>query len=395
MKKSFKIILGLTLMIIPLNVKAFSGSASISCGKTQLYPGETTNCSVSGYSDGAVNGVSGNITTSGSISITNASKAGGWEGNIEGGSVGLYTDTNKSGGFGIATVTIKANSVGTGTISYSSIGYSDEEFTTHSISSTSTTITIKEKEQAKPTTPATNPSTPSTNNNTSTNNTTNSETEDNKKSNDATLKSLTISEGKINFDKNKTEYNIEVSNDIEKITLKAEANNSKSKVTLPNDLSLKLGKNAFEIKVEAEDKTTKIYKINVTRLERKLSSNSKLKSIEIKGYDITLEENKYVYDLKNIKTSTLDIKAIAEDETSSVKIYGDKYIGKDDTIVIKVEAEDGTISNYIIYANNSNINENNSNNIPVYIIVIVLAIISLGISVAVIVKSKKKNKNNF
>lgn len=250
-------------------------------------------------------------------------------------------------------------------------------------------VTVVEKPTPPPAPPA-QPSQPSTNNNTNNTN----KKEETKKNNDATLKLLSITEGKINFDKNKTEYNVEVEYNIEKITLKAEANNSKSKVTLPKDLNLKVGKNTFEIKVEAEDKTTKIYKLNVTRLERKLSTNSRLKSIEIKGSSLTLEDNKYVYDIKDIKTNSIEINAVTEDENATVKVYGEKSIGKQDVIVIEVTAEDGTTSNYILHVNNiEDEKQNNKYNIILYVIIIVLALLSVGISTGVIIKLNKKRNN--
>lgn len=397
-KKILKIIVFISILI-PLNSFALSGSLNLSCNSNSITINSSTNCTLSGYSNEGISALSAKLSASGNISISNISTSTIWQGNSDGGNIDLYTDNNKSGNFSIITFTIKANSiVGTGTINVNNANFSDSSFMEHSILGKSLTISIKgiEKPGATNNTPSTNTK-PNVNNNKSQNNTkpnsnkeqTSDEPKEEVKSSDATLKSIKLNNGVINFSPQITNYDIEVSNDIEKITITAEAMDSKSQVVLPKDLNLKLGTNIFEIKVIAEDGTEKVYKLNVKRLEKVLSNNSKLKKLELDGYKISFSPDKYIYNLKKINTSSLNIKALAQDKKAKVEIYGKDNIGNKDSVIVKVTAEDGTISEYIIYIKNAkNANMN-------LILIFGLFIISLVFNILFIINKVKKQKNNI
>ena len=93
---------------------------------------------------------------------------------------------------------------------------------------------------------------------------------DNNKSNDNTLKSLSIDSYELSpkFDKNTTEYNVEVPSGVEKISIDAEKNDTKAKVTGIGDINVKEGLNKIEVMVTAENGDTKTYIINVTVEEK-------------------------------------------------------------------------------------------------------------------------------
>lgn len=92
-------------------------------------------------------------------------------------------------------------------------------------------------------------------------------------SDNATLKSLTISNGILSpsFDSNIFSYTTKVENDINSITWEAIPNHSKANV-LTTYCALEVGENTCEIIVEAENKTKKTYYLFVTR-EKKIDTD--------------------------------------------------------------------------------------------------------------------------
>lgn len=376
-------------LLFPISVSALSGSASISCNSTSIEVGSSTSCTLYGYSNEGVSAVAASLTAGGSISISSINTSSNWQGNGSDGNIQLYTDSNMSGSFGIVSFTVTGNSVGSGTINVGGIRFSDASFNENGISGTSLSITVNKKYVPKPDPTPTTPSTATTPSNNSGSNSNNNVT-DNKKSNDASLKSLVIKGINFEFSKDKLEYDVEVSNNVDKLDITAEVNNDKAKVTIPSDLSLKVGNNSFTIVVEAEDGTKSEYKINVKRLDRVLSSNTNLSKLVINGYNISFSKDKYIYDLGNIKSNKLNITATSEDALSKVKIYGNSDIGRNDVIVIKVVAEDGSSKEYILYANNTK-----SSNVKNVLLICFLVSLIASLVVNFILIFKKKKANNI
>lgn len=376
-------------LLFPISVSALSGSASISCNSTSIEVGSSTSCTLYGYSNEGVSAVAASLTAGGSISISSINTSSNWQGNGSDGNIQLYTDSNMSGSFGIVSFTVTGNSVGSGTINVGGIRFSDASFNENGISGTSLSITVNEKYVPKPDPTPTTPSTVTTPSNNSGSNSNNNVT-DNKKSNDASLKSLVIKGVNFEFSKDKLEYDVEVSNNVDKLDITAEVNNDKAKVTIPSDLSLKVGNNSFTIVVEAEDGSKSEYKINVKRLDRVLSSNTNLSKLVINGYNISFSKDKYIYDLGNIKSNKLNIIATSEDALSKVKIYGNGDIGRNDVIVIKVVAEDGSSKEYILYANNTK-----SSNVKNVLLICFLVALIASLVVNFILIFKKRKANNI
>ena len=375
------ILMGVILSILlPINVKALSGSINISCNDSNVIVGNSTNCSITGNSDSEVSALAMTLSSGGSISISNIVTSSVWQGNGSDGDIQLYTDSNKTGNFSIATFTVTGNSVGSGTITASGVMFTGADFNDVGVSGKNIVINVKEKETPKPNPePTPKPSNNGNNNNNSNNNQVN-------KSNDATLKNLSISDVNFEFSSDKYDYEVDVNNDVDKIEIEAIVNNDKAKVTIPEDLSLKIGKNKFTIVVEAEDGTKKEYNISINRLDRKLSNNAYLSKLTIEGYDIIFRKDKYIYNIGDIKNNKLNVKAEAEDKTSKIDIYGNNSIGKNGVIVVKVTAEDKTTSEYIIYVNNNSINIKDI----LLICFLCLFIISIIINFILILGKRKK-----
>lgn len=193
------------------------------------------------------------------------------------------------------------------------------------------------------------------------------------KSNNAYLQSLKLTPGEIQFNKETLEYTISVDKDVKDITVEAIPESATATVKIKNNEKISSKKPIYVI-VTAEDGITKLeYKINLELTDNgpKLSSNSKLSSLTIKGYNLNFKPEVKEYKIKIDKdVNALDIEATPEDAKAKYEITGNEQLKNKSKITIKVTAEDETTTDYII-----TIKKGGSN-----IIVIILIIIVLGIA---------------
>ena len=75
MKNIRYIILGLFLMIFPVNAYAITGNVLVSCNPTQAKPGDTVACSISGTTDEEIKGINIKVAITGTASISSFSGA--------------------------------------------------------------------------------------------------------------------------------------------------------------------------------------------------------------------------------------------------------------------------------------------------------------------------------
>lgn len=197
----------------------------------------------------------------------------------------LYVDntagenTLKNGVF--ATLKFKATKEGTGSINLSGEGFATitDSIIDLSTNTVNKSITITKEVVVPPTQNENNNNNTSNSNNNSNNdnnsNNTSNKTETKKEevkkeetklSNDALLKKLEIEGIKLEFSSDKTNYNLSVPYETTKLNISYETSHNKAIVELDNK-TLQVGNNEITIKVIAEDKTEKIYKITVTRNE--------------------------------------------------------------------------------------------------------------------------------
>lgn len=87
-----------------------------------------------------------------------------------------------------------------------------------------------------------------------------------KKSSDATLSDLIISEGTLNpaFSSDTTNYTVALQNDVTSIRVEAQANHDKTSISGTGEVSLQPGSNEIEIICTAEDGSVKTYSIKVS-----------------------------------------------------------------------------------------------------------------------------------
>lgn len=205
------------------------------------------------------------------------------------------------------------------------------------------------------------------------------------KSSNALLKSLVIGGTNISFSQSILDYEANVEYDTDKITIEAVAVDSKSKVTIPTNLDLTVGRNEFLVTVIAEDGSTKVYKIIVNRKEEgiTISNNNNLVSLEIEDHNIDFNKDTYDYEVTT-NLDILEIKALAEDEKAKIEIIGNENLENGSKIIVRVTAEDGSTKEY-----NINIIKKQQSNALGFIIGGIVVVIAL---VGTFIFVKRKNK---
>ena len=117
-----------------------------------------------------------------------------------------------------------------------------------------------------------------------------------------------------------------------------------------------------------------------------LSSDSKIKHLEIKGYKIDFDPNTYEYAIRvknNVKS--LDLTVILNDVNATYEVFGNEnFKVGENTVEIKVKAEDGSTSTYKIKVTREKKEkeeveekEEKNNSKPIIIALIILVIIGL------------------
>lgn len=173
--------------------------------------------------------------------------------------------------------------------------------------------------------------------------------EDDRSSNNY-LKSLNVSSGDFEFNKKTQNYSFTVQNEVTSIKVLAVAEDEKSTISGAKTYNLKEGLNKINIVVTAENKQTRTYTLQVTRIVKNINKevNNKLKFLEISNYQINFDPETTIYNLTIENESSLDIIPKVQDSTSSVVINGNENLKDGSVIKLVVTAIDGSTKEYII-----------------------------------------------
>ena len=387
---SILILLIIFMLMLSVQTLAAKGSFSISKSSVSLKEGGTstfsitaTNCEgrflISSSDSSIVKVSSSSVWVTGSESITlTAVKQGTATITITANNVG-DTDENEVEGSKSISVTVKAkqtttntnnNSSGTGNNkgnnttapSFSSVNqtvYATSEANVRSSYSTSSSIigSLKQGDSVKRTGIGSNGWSKVTYNgqtayvSTDLLTTTKSEVKqddkkDEEKSNNKNLKSLKVSPSSLDSDfvASTTEYTMTVGSDIDTIKVEAVAEDSKAKVSISGNKSLKVGTNTISIKVTAEDETVRTYKIIVTKEKQE---QLKLKELLVGGMPLQPEFDSNIYEytitLDDNNVSELNITATPNKEKANVEILGNTQLkAGENTITILLKSKDGS-----------------------------------------------------
>ena len=166
------------------------------------------------------------------------------------------------------------------------------------------------------------------------------------KSADSSLKSLTIDHGTLSpvFSQSTRTYTATVNADITEINVDAVPNSLYGNIkSITGNTNLKFGANQVEVIVEAEDKKTSSYIINVTRKEYDIAT---LDDIKVDGVSITdFDKDTFEYTLNGVEFSKTSINIETTKSNSYATVTGDGNISLttgNNEILITVTAQNGT-----------------------------------------------------
>lgn len=149
-RKYLYLLLIVSILIIPINAKAATGSVDVSCLPTTVSVSENnaTVCTIKASVDGGMGGASMDIASSGSISVVSINKDSAWTGQINEGKLAVHSDSPVNSLSSIATVNVKAAagaSIGsTGELVLSNIELTDSEGNAVNVDDKKISLTIGE-----------------------------------------------------------------------------------------------------------------------------------------------------------------------------------------------------------------------------------------------------------
>ncbi len=193
---------------------------------------------------------------------------------------------------------------------------------------------------------------------------------------DNTLKSLTVSDGKLNqkFDSEVLEYTLYVLKTIDKITISSILNSEKASFANgcgEREIDLSKDIDVVEIKVLAENEIERTYKININRVEKYLSSNTNLSEFSVSNHDISFDNDNNLYYLElSSDESSLEINAVPEDSDSIVTIEGNNKLKNNSLVLVNVKSTDGTVKSYALV-----VRQDEKNNVFIYIIFTIICVL--------------------
>ena len=162
------------------------------------------------------------------------------------------------------------------------------------------------------------------------------------------IKTIKISNGNINFSEDKTVYSIVLDSGISEVNIEAELEDSKSSFVKdygPRKVKLGDSKTVVELKVASENGSVKTYTLNFVKDVNELSSNNKISSLTIEGYNIDFNKDIYSYDIKVDGKKEIKFKVELDDPNASYEVKN-ADLKDGNTIVIKVIAENGDVQEY-------------------------------------------------
>ena len=322
-----------------------TNAIAFSCDKTSILVDERATCVLVGHYTGGIDGIDGIFNVNNNLTIESIVKNSSiFTGEMDN---SYFTDETSPANFEIATVTVKGTTVGAGRLAY--VGVDDGDETTvdkvivtyndgeddASLDDATINITVTDSQGG-----GDDPEPPL--------------------SSVCTLNSLTVSSGQLSpsFSKNVYNYMLTVDNEVDSITINGTKTDANSSVDGFDSYELTVGENEIEITVTAQDSTKNTYNITVTRqpaIDNTKSSDNTLSELKIKN--VTLKEDfsstktEYTAEVENNITS-VDVQATVNDERANVVITGNHdLIEGNNTILVKVTAENGSVKTYTIIVN--------------------------------------------
>ena len=157
------------------------------------------------------------------------------------------------------------------------------------------------------------------------------------------LKSLSVSNTDIKLEKDKYEYSAIVSRSVSSVFIAATPEVANSTLTGTGTKELQVGLNSFDLTVIADDGSSQVYTINITRsteeLQKEIESTNLL-SLEVNGKAVPLnnKDTTYLIGIPDAAAS-LNIITVTESLTSSVAVDGNEGLKSGINIITIVVTE--------------------------------------------------------
>lgn len=163
----------------------------------------------------------------------------------------------------------------------------------------------------------------------------------------ARLKSITDPSFAFNFSGFKTEYDVQVPYETERLNLKIEPFNKDASIRTVGNMNLTVGKNTIDIYVTSPDGAARTcYTLNITRLEEgkniyNTDGDSTLSNLTIIGHSIPFKKETLEYSIHlDQNTSSLKIEPTTSFEGATYSINKTENIQNGDRILITVTSKD-------------------------------------------------------
>lgn len=231
--------------------------------------------------------------------------------------------------------------------------------------------------------------------------------EEEEKSNNKNLRSLTLGGGFTltpDFSPSITEYSLVVGSDVDSIEVNAQTEDDMAKVEVIGNDNLLMGENTVTIRVTAEDGTVRTYTINVTKDD---TAQLALSELSIEGFTLSPEfsssVHEYTLDITSNDISSLNISANANDENATIEIVGNENFKIGENIItILVKSEEGSIVTYQIVVNLNELPQEeqiiagiDNEDLYMYGGIALAVIVVIIIIIIIAVKRRHKNDDDF
>ena len=232
------------------------------------------------------------------------------------------------------------------------------------------------------------------------------------------LKSLTIDNGTIDFNKSTLSYLVKLEHNVSEINISAIAEDSRASVSGIGRKTLNDYVNEFKIVVRAENESTKTYVLKVARQDEagnygKLSTDNTVKSITVSNFDIKFTSDTKKYNvLVDEDVNEVEFNITPNDSKAIVSIENNTNLKPGLNVVkVIVTAENGDANEYTfnVYKigeeekekevpltpdpiEKPKVEEKESSNNTIWIVISILELLAIVSLIFVILKGKKKSK---
>lgn len=241
--------------------------------------------------------------------------------------------------------------------------------------------------------------------------------EQNQENGEVRLKSLGIKPEEYDFsgfDSEKTEYNVEVPNNVKEIEVYATAMDSNAQITGTGMIELKEGKNELKVEVISANGEKKIYTLIVTRKNNSAIEKLGLSTLSITEITLTPNFKSGIYEYKVDLTkelTALEIQAKANEKDATIEIIGNENLKQGEnviTILVKSKNTD-EVATYQIIVNKNVIEEKVQANwlnpstwgkeeiikIAIILVLIILIVCAVILKINLSKQDEKENEVDF